>query len=143
LANLNNSNPAIFNSTNQQEAYGYIYSQNGSTTAFRSDGPNFINLNEGGTALIPGPATFNGWTAVGIWHTHPFSTTNPTGIDLNTGTHFSPSDENLTNSTGLTMYVGVTDTTSSPIDTNPQTRWYSYTGGTTDTLMGNVGNGGC
>jgi hypothetical protein len=141
LSNLNNTNPAIFNSTDRNEAYGYVY-QNGSD--FKTDGPFYTTLNEDGTTSVPGANSYTGWKAVGMWHTHPWAPTNPTQIDTRTGNHFSPSDEGVTNSpAGMEIYVGVLDTTASPLDDNPVVRWYSYTGGQSDTLMGNVGSGGC
>jgi len=125
--------------TNNNEYYGFVFS-NG-TGSFKYDGPYNTPIDPvTGQGTIPAPSSpYPGWTAVGMWHTHPNYTGTATPNGTQNGSHFSPTDLNYINGQGVTGYVG--EENSEPGD---GFRWYSrQPGATSDSGAQFFGGGGC
>lgn len=149
-AQLNSSNPGIFNAPNPssstpngQEAYGWIY-QNNSSGAFVYSPPAIETVSSSNTVSIGSPPTYSGYTFEGTYHTHPFNPDAPSMIDSTTGNNFSVDDESYAASTGAPIYVGVDDTIGDQSASEASGRWYQYNPSTkAQTLEGSLGQGGC
>ena len=142
-AALGANNP-IFNNTppntNAQEYYGFIYTNGPS---YMYDGPYSLTLNGTETGGPANPVNYDGWSPVGIWHTHPGYTGTGTPDGTENGSHFSAADLNYMNTTGFEMFVGEHNSLGSS-DTIGATRWYSRDPGSkSDSSAQSVGSGGC
>ncbi len=123
-----------------QEASGWIYADEQGD--FKYDPPTTTNLNASGETTLPPQGNYPGWTVTGYYHTHPHQPgADPT--QTQDGLHFSQADINSLDA-GQIGYVAVLDSIGTADEQNPQVRWYSYNKSTrTETLLGNVGSGGC
>jgi hypothetical protein len=138
------ANNAIFNNTpantNAQEYYGFIYTNGPS---YMYDGPYALTLDGAETGGPSNPFNYDGWSPVGIWHTHPGYTGTGTPDGVENGSHFSAADLNYMNTTGFEMFVGEHNSLGSG-DTIGATRWYSRDPGSkSDSSAQAVGSGGC
>jgi hypothetical protein len=111
--------PAPPSGTNTTEYYGFVFTDG---TSYMYDGPYTLQTNSqtGVSESYPVPPSYNGFVAVGIWHTHPSYVNTGTTDGVESGSHFSYSDQQYSNSTGLTMYVGEEN-----IEPMAAFRWYS------------------
>jgi hypothetical protein len=139
-----NANPSLINTMTLQEAVGYVYSNGSGAFSWDSVGP--VTLGSENTASLPPPHSYTGWTAVGIWHTHPLSSGNPTQVDDTTMNMFSVADESTVTGSIVSMYVGV-DATTQVSPSNAQEMWFAYS--PTSLQSGkpgtgqSIGSGGC
>lgn len=134
------ANPSLITSSQMQEAYGYVYS-NGAG-AFSWDSFGIVALNSSEQATILPPNSYPGWTAVGIWHTHPIGAN---GVADN-GTVFSDADIATVTGSIVSMYVGEEATTATSTD-NLQELWFAYSPASNESgkpgTGQSIGTGGC
>lgn len=137
-AALDRNSPVLASPPDGQQSseyYGYIYT-NGPNYAY--DGPYTTTLDANSTAS-PTPNSYQGWVAVGIWHTHPGFVGSGSPDGTQNGSHFSAADINYSKTTGLTMYVGEYNT-----EPSDGFRWYSRApSATSDSAATLFGQGGC
>lgn len=118
--------------SHDHEFVGYIYEDANGSVYFRDLGIYAVGSN--GTVAVPTPGTWQNFTFVGWYHTHPdqYNFGNGNGVDPSTGLHFSGPDISFSNQYG-TGYVGESNDVG-PYSNDPNSwtaqqsfQWYSYT----------------
>jgi hypothetical protein len=109
VLNMITANPALINSTANNEAYSYIFTDGLGNYLFDAVQQTVANGANGEAGTGP-PRQYDGYTLVGIAHTHPQQFSGIQQPDSTTaGTHFSPADFSKATSFDppIAMFVGI------------------------------------